>query len=417
MTLTPRHRAIGAAVLAVVAVTAVAIAARGGAPDLATAEVTSGPFIDIVEIRGEIRPFKSAVVTAPNDAGDLQILTLARNGSRVNPGDVLVEFDSSRPRAEMLGRMTELKQAQAQVEEQRAEARISRESNATAVLKADYDVQRARLDLSGEEFIPKLDVEKSRLLLNDAEQRLIEMRAKAAADARASEETIARAVRRAERVRMDIDRRQRVLGNLQLRAPAAGIVNIMLNPRNSTPMQPPQEFRPGDQAWPGAQIIELPDLSSVHLLARVEESDRGRVQTSQRATIVVDAIPGSSLGATLTSISLLTRPDFSTGFPPGRNFDMRITVDDTEARLRPGQSATARVEVGRIENATLVPAGAIFVVNGLPTVYRLEGRRFVPVVVTIARRGRDQVAVSGGVAPGDKVALSDPTVTDEGSGQ
>ncbi len=393
------------------------IAARGGAPDLATAEVTSGPFIDIVEIRGEIRPFKSVVVTAPNDAGALQILTLARNGARVNPGDVLVEFDSSSPRAEMAARMTELKQAQAQVEEQRAEARISRESNATAVLKADYDVQRARLDLSGEEFIPKLDVEKSRLLLNDAEQRLIEMGAKAAADARASEETIARAVRRVERVRMDIDRRQRVLANLQLRAPAAGIVNIMLNPRNSTPMQPPQEFRPGDQAWPGAQIIELPDLSSVHLLARVEESDRGRVQTAQRATIAVDAIPGSSLGATLTSISLLTRPDFSTGFPPGRNFDMRITVDDAEVRLRPGQSATARVEVGRIENATLLPAGAVFVVNGLPTVYKLESRRFVPVVIAIARRGRDQVAVSSGVMPGDKVALSDPTAIEEGSGQ
>lgn len=415
MTRARRNGVIGGAAAAVVALTAIVMASRGGAPDLATAEVTTGPFIDVVEIRGEIRPFKSLVVTAPNDAGDLQILTLARNGAPVKAGDVIVEFDASRPRAELMGRLTELKQAEAQVDEQRAQARITRESNDTAVLKADYDVQRARLDLSGEEFIPRLDVEKSRLLLKDAEQRLIEMKAKAAADARASAETIARAARRAARIRMDIDRRHRVLANLQLRAPAPGVVNIMLNPRNSTPMQPPQEFRPGDQAWPGAQIIELPDLSSVHLLARVEEADRGRVQASQRATIVVDAIPGSRLAATLTDISLLTRPDFSTGFPPGRNFDMRISVDDVEARLRPGQSATARVEVGRIENATLVPAGAVFIVNGLPTVYRLEGRRFEPRVVTIARRGRDQVALSGGVEAGDKVALSDPTLTEEGS--
>ena len=415
MTPVTRRWAFGAAAVAVVALTALALAARDAAPDLATAEVTSGPFIDIVEIRGEIRPFKSLAVTAPSDAGDLQILTLARNGAVVKAGDVLVEFDASRPRAEMLGRMTELKQAQAQVDEERAEARITREGNNTTVLKAQYDVQRARLDLSGEEFIPRLEVEKSRLLLKDAEQRLIEMRAKAAADERASAETIARAARRVARIRMDIDRRERVLADLQLRAPAAGVVNIMLNPRNSSPMQPPQEFRPGDQAWPGAQIIELPDLSSVHLLARVEEADRGRVQTAQRATVLVDAIPGSSLEATLTDISLLTRPDFSTGFPPGRNFDIRITVEDTEARLRPGQSATARVEVARIENATLVPAGAVFVVNGLPTVYRLDRNRFVPVVVTIARRGREQVAVSSGVKAGDKVALSDPTVAEDGS--
>lgn len=412
-----RARAIAATALTAVAISAIAMASRGSAPDLPTGDVTAGPFVDIVEMRGEIRPFKSLAVTAPNDAGELQILRIARSGTVVKAGDVLVEFDASRPRAEMLGQMTELKQAQAQVDEQRAEARISREANATAALKADYDVQRARLDLSGQEFIPRLDVEKSRLALNEAEQRLIEARAKAAADARSAEENIARAQRRVERIRMEIARRQRALDNLQLRAPAGGIVNIMLNPRNSSPMQPPQEFRAGDQAWPGAQIIELPDLSSVHLLARVDESERGRVETAQRATILVDAIPGSSLAATLTDISLLTRPDFSTGFPPGRNFDMRITVDEPDGRLRPGQSATARVEVGRIENATLVPAAALFNVNGLPTVYKLEGRAFVPVAVDVIRRGRSQIAVGSGVAPGDKVALVDPTAPAEGDQQ
>jgi multidrug efflux pump subunit AcrA (membrane-fusion protein) len=415
--MTRRTIVISACAASILALTAIAAASRGGAPTVSMGDVTTGPFIDIVEIRGEIRPFKSLVVTAPLDAGQLQIVTIVRDGTRVKKGDVLVEFDPSTPRAEMLARTTELKQAQAQVDQQKAEARISRESNSTALLKADYDVRRAKLDLSGEEFIPKIDVEISKLLLKDAEQRLIEMQAKVDADNRASAETIARAERRVERIQMDIDRRKQVLANLQLRAPSDGVVSIMLNPRNSSPMQPPQEFRPGDQAWPGAQLIELPDLSSVHLLARVEESDRGRVQTGQRATIRVDAIPGSNLEASLTSIALLARPDFSTGFPPGRNFDMKITVAKTDDRLRPGQSATARVEVGRIENATLVPAGAIFNVNGRPTIYKLDGRAFEPVVVEVLRRGREYAAVKSGVAAGDKVALVDPTETPEGGAQ
>lgn len=414
MTASRRILVIGASVAAVIALTAITSAYRNGAPDVAMAEVTTGPFVDIVEIRGEIRPFRSVIVTAPPDSGDLQIVRIARDGTRVKAGDVLVEFDASSGRSEMLADMTELKQARAQIEQERAQARISREGNETAVLKADYDVQRARLDLSGQELIPRLEVEMAKLALADAEQRLIEARAKAAADGRAADESIARAVRRAQRIELELARRERALADLQLKAPVDGIVSIMLNPRNSNPMQPPQEFRAGDQAWSGAQIIELPDLSSMHLLARVGESERGRVEVSQRATIIVDAIPGSSLPATLSSISLLARPDFSTGFPPGRNFDMRIDINGVEERLRPGQSATARVEVGRIENATLVPAGAVFSVNGQATVYRLDGREFTPVPVQILRRGREEVAIAKGVSPGDRLALVDPTETPGG---
>ena len=43
------------------------------------------------------------------------------------------------------------------------------------------------------------------------------------------------------------------------------------------------EFRQGDRAWAGAAILELPDLSSVHLLARLDESDRSRLKAGQAA--------------------------------------------------------------------------------------------------------------------------------------
>lgn len=414
MIISRRKVIITASTAIIVALTAIAAASRNGVPDVPMGEVLTGPFIDVIEIRGEIRPFKSVVVTAPDDAGQLQIVRIVRDGTRVKKGDVLVEFDDAGPRAEMLARTTTLKQYKAQVDQERAQARITRERNATELLRADYDVRRARLDLSGLEFIPRLDVEAAKLRLADAEQRLVEMKARVAADERAAAENIARAERRVAREQLEIDRRKAALEHLVLRAPTDGVVSIMLNPRNSNPMQPRQEFRAGDQAWSGAELIELPDLSSVHLLARVEESDRGRMRADQRATIRVDAIPGSNLEATLTSISLLARPDFSTGFPPGRNFDMRITVDKMDPRLRPGQSATARIEVGRIENATLVPAGALFTVNGQATVYRLDGRTFEPVVVEVLRRGREYVAVKSGVEAGDRLALSDPTEPAEG---
>lgn len=413
--LSTRNLLITAAVVLILGATAIVSATRAGVPDLPMAEVTSGPYIDVIEIRGEIRPFRSLIIATPPDAGQLTIVRIARDGTKVKAGDVLVEFDPSTPQREMMERTTELKQAMAQVDQVRAQARITREASATALMKADYDVQRAELDLSGQEFLPKIDVEKFKLLLDDAKQRLRETKNRVEADIKATDQNIATAGRRVERIQLEINRRKKVLENLQLKAPADGVVSVMLNFRTGGPGQQPQEFRPGDQVWPNAPLIELPDLSSVHLLTRVEESDRGRMQNGQRASIRIDALPGSDLQATLSNISLLARPDFSTGFPPGRNFEMRISVDKPDERLRPGMSATARVAVGRIENAILVPAGAVFSVDGQQVVYKLDGRAFKKVVIEVQRRSREQVAVKSGVAPGDKLALTNPTEDAQGA--
>ena len=67
---------------------------RGRGPDVPTAAVTRGDFVEIVETRGDIRPFRSIVVTAPFQAGDLQILKLATNGAAVRRGDVVADFEA-----------------------------------------------------------------------------------------------------------------------------------------------------------------------------------------------------------------------------------------------------------------------------------------------------------------------------------
>ena len=63
-----------------------------------------------------------------------------------------------------------------------------------------------------------------------------------------------------------------------MKAPADGTVNILPNYRNSNGNGPAQEFRAGDRAWAGAQILDLPDLSSVHVMSHIDESDRGQLK-------------------------------------------------------------------------------------------------------------------------------------------
>lgn len=107
---------------------------------------------------------------------------------------------------------------------------------------------------------------------------------------------------------------------------------------------------------------------------------------------------------------VLARVDFSSGFPPARNFDLRLRLDDGGAALRPGMSATARLVVDRLDDVLKIPAQAVFTVGGRPVAYRLVGSRFEPVPIDIAKRTGDEVAVSNGVVAGDRVATVEPPV-------
>jgi multidrug efflux pump subunit AcrA (membrane-fusion protein) len=91
----PRYAVLAALVVVVASAGAFVAVGKTSAPDLPTAENSRGEFVDSLEIRGEIRPLKSIVLASPMQSGELQIIQLAKNGSPVKPGDVVVRFDGS----------------------------------------------------------------------------------------------------------------------------------------------------------------------------------------------------------------------------------------------------------------------------------------------------------------------------------
>jgi multidrug efflux pump subunit AcrA (membrane-fusion protein) len=348
------------------------------------------------------------LVTAPYQAGELQILKLVANGSTVKQGDVVADFDALTLRRTLQDKQSELRQAQAELDQATQQSKIDAEQDHTAVVKAKYDVERAKLDQADPQTQAPAEVEKTKLAVQDAEQRLKEAEAKEAADKASSTTDLGTKTRKIDKIQADIDLASRGLASLQVKAPADGTVNILPNYRTSNGMGPSQEFKPGDRAWAGAQILELPDLSSVHLTSHIDESDRGQLKVGQTATVRVDAVPDRAYQGTISDISVLARVDFSSGWPPAKNFDLNMAIDDADVRLRPGMSAVARIAVGKIPDQLLVPSGAIFPSEGRLIVYRRAGSRFDEVPVEIVRRGREQVAVKAKLTPGDHVALVAP---------
>jgi HlyD family secretion protein len=382
---------------------------RGSVPDVPTVEVTRGDFTDLLEIRGEIRPVRSVVLASPMQSGELQIIKRAKSGTQVQPGDVVVQFDGSTLMRTIQEKQSELRQADAEIEQERAQSRITAEQNATALMRAQYDLQRAKLEVLKGDTIPRIQLEQAKLAVGDAEQKLKELEAKITSDRTGAEASIAARQRKREKALADLERAQRGLQNLEMRAPAAGMVNVLPNPRSSGMFGgQEQEFREGDRAWAGASVLELPDLSSIHLEARLDESDRGRLTPGQDAIVKIEAVPDREFKARIDNISLLARVDFSSGWPPPKNFDLRLGLLEVDARIRPGMTAVARIATDRIPDVVLVPAEAIFQKDGSPVLYVLDGSMFVEQRVQIARRGKEQAVVASGVEPGARVAARRP---------
>ena len=406
-----RHRSL-VLVLGLVVVAGVtfgAVRSSRAVPAIPTAIAQRGEFIETVQFRGHVIAQKSVLLNAPSVVGDIQIIKLARTGTAVKKGDVVAEFDTSKLLDTLNQRRSDMKQADAEIEQERAKDRLQDEQDRTDLLKARYDVERAKLDVSQQEILSQIDGAEKKLALADAEQNLREVETRQKSHQTSSQATVNGKVQERAKALADVRRVEADMASMTLRAPVDGVVTLLPNSRAGgfTNNNPP-EFRPGDRAWNGATIAELPDFSTLQVSTRIDEVDRGRLQLGQTVTIRVDAVPDREFQAHIAQISVLAKTDFST-WPPPRNFDVTLQLDTKDPRLRPGMSGSGRIAVNRIPDSIMIPAAAVFSPAGTTVVYILSGSKFVPRPVAVGPRNEEQVAITSGLAAGEKVALKDPT--------
>ena len=374
-------------------------------------EIRLSEFVDYVEMRGEIRVRSSTVVSAPYNAGDLQILKLARSGSEVKKGDVVVEFDPSTLQRNADQFRSTLKQVEAEIAKANAQQRLAEEQIKTEEMSAQFAVERARLDASTGDVVPAIENEKNALALDKAEHKLKELDSKKASRRVGTEADLAGIIRRQEKAKADLEQAERNMAALTLRSPMDGVITLLPNSRartnylsGGTPI-----FKEGDRAYAGASIAEIPDLATIQANAPVTEVDRGRVQPGQPVILNIEAVPDKEHKGKVSEISPLAKLDYS-GYPVTKNFDLTVQLENPDPRLRPGMTAGFRVEVERVPGSIVIPAGAVFEKGGQTVVYVLSDGAYRGRPVTVARRGIGRVMVSRGLKPGERIALKDPTL-------
>ena len=374
-------------------------------PAIPTFEVKRGEFIDSVQFRGEVKAMKSVTISAPAEAGDLEIVKIAADGTQLKQGDTIVEFDKTKTEQELAQYRSTLKSAQAEIEQARAQARLKEEEDVTVAMKARYDVEAAKLDASKQEIVSRIEGAEAKLKVADAEQKLHEMEEKLKSDRAVNKATIESKTQASKKAAYDVQRAERALTKMILRAPLAGMISLVpvWRPEGEVP------FKPGDRAWPGAPMGELPDVSSLRISARVDETERGRIAIKQLVTAQLDAIPDRQFTGNIEQISTIATIDFSAGWPIPRNFNLEIALDQADTRLKPGMTAQLTVVVDRVPDALSIPSEASFQKSGQTVAYVWEGSKFQEHAIEIRRRSRNRILVTKGLRAGERVALKDPS--------
>jgi HlyD family secretion protein len=376
------------------------------APTVPTIEVKRGEFLDSLQFRGEVKALKSVTISAPAEAGDLQIIKISPEGTVVKTGDVVVEFDRTKTEQDLAQFKSALKSAEAEIGQAKAQARLAEEENKTAVLKARYDVEGARLEASKQEIVSRIEGEEAKLKLADSEQKLREAETKQKSDEALNKATIESKEQASKKAQYDVMRAERALTQMSQRAPSAGTISLLQHWGGSGMIT----YRPGDRAWPGAAIAELPDATTLRITARVDETERGRLALQQPVTVQLNAIPDRQFTGHIEQIGAIASLDFNSGWPITRNFILEVGIDQTDPRFKPGITGEVTVVVDKVANAIILPAQALFQKSGQNVAYVWQGGEFEERVVEVGRRSGDKIVVAKGVSAGDKVALRDPTV-------
>jgi multidrug efflux pump subunit AcrA (membrane-fusion protein) len=193
------------------------------------------------------------------------------------------------------------------------------------------------------------------------------------------------------------------LTEIEVRAPYKGVISYQMN--YSQGWQNAMPYKVGDRVFPGVTIAEIPDLSTLELEAKLEETDRGQVDVGDMVLVHVDAFPEKTFTAKLEAVSPLTEQSFNE-WPPVRSFRAHAKLDPVDPRLRPSMQGGADFVLKTIHNATSVPTKALFTLHTKPVVYVKTEGKYVAKEVQVIARNPDEVAVTG-LTKGMSVSLTD----------
>ena len=358
---------------------------------------------------GELRAGKTAMLVAPSVGTSLHLIFLAKTGTHVKSGDLVADFDPSDQEHNLEMASSDLKEAEQSIAKAKADASVQDAQDKVDLLKAQFDVRRAEMDVSKKDLVSAIDAKKNLLALEEARRHLSQLKEDIPSHAASNQAGIAVAEEKLAKARLSMQLAQKNIQNMHLRAPMDGLVAVQENRQTNVYYEGMRfsEYRQGDEVEPGGFVAQVLDMAQMEIQGKVAETDRANLSAGEPAEIDIYALPHQVISGKVKDVAgaALQASFFSDS--GASKFGVVIALDHPDPQLRPGLTGLVAISAGEVKNALYLPPQAIFAKDGNPVVYIRKGSDFEPQKIKITRRSETRIAVEG-LAEGTEVALVNP---------
>ena len=367
-----------------------------------TFKVVRCDFVRSVRLGGTVEAVQSTTISAPRLAGpnsnSLVITTLVRPGSPVSPGDLIVEFDRQDQVKNSLDRRAELQDLEQQIAKREAQERAARAHDDSEITLAESAIGRAKLEMGKNELLPKINVEKNNLALEQAEATLKQLKATYELKRHAAEADIRilqiRRDRSANAERQAASNAER----MSIHAPIAGMAVVKTTWKGNNMA----DIQEGEEVRAGVPIVDIVNPNAMRVRARVNQADVNDLQVGQAVRVGLDAYPTLFFDGRVSQISPLGVTSVLSA--KVRNFIVLVDVNGAHPNLMPDLSASLDVTLARTPGVIVVPRDALQK-DGERTVVRVQhGSRFEDRAVTVAALSAHEAMIGSGLDEGAVIA-------------
>jgi HlyD family secretion protein len=346
--------------------------------------VTRGPLVHRIVVSGRVSP-PAQVSVASVLSGTVKSVAV-EEGAQVEPGQVLLALDSATQEAEVARARAGVPQARARLKQL---LEVSAPQRAQAVRQAEVELaqaerafERART-LAEAGSISQEQLEQSRSALELSRSRLASAQAQATATLQGGAE-VQLVVAAMEQAEAELKAAQERLSQATLRAPTRAVVLS-------------RQVEPGDAVQPGRVLLTLARVGPLRLTVEPDERSLAFLQEGQSALASADAFPRERFAASVERVA--PSVDLERG-----TVEVKLTVPQAPAYLRPGMTVSVELEVGRRERVLVLPSRAVReLASEQPWVLVPEQGRAARRNLTLGLRGEEQVEVVGGLEEGEWV--------------
>lgn len=345
--------------------------ANGRSPEQGTPlETRRGTFEQRVLLAGLLEAADSVQITAPRTpTWQVQVRWMAEDGASVEAGQKILELDNSAFTADLEEKRLTARKNEKELQQQRAQKQAEAAEKRFAVEQRLVELDKARIAAAiPEDLIPKREHQEAQLALQKAKTAHEKAEGELATLLQTTESELEIGRVALAQIHEEIRRAEKAINDLTIAAPRDGVVIIGDMRREGRRVQI------GDNVWPGFVIMRIPDLEKMRVTAHLSDVDDGQLAPGMQASVELESYPELTFRGTIRDITPVAQELSPRSLR--RAFRVRVELDETDTEImRPGMAARVTVTTRRVEQALLVPRGAIDFSRGTPRVLAEDGEQ------------------------------------------